>query len=116
MKKIIIAILLIASTVSAADMCQTPNGSPINGFCPNGLYSALLTVNSKNYDMSDFVRFSVYAPAAGKIRFMNTTSATSRGNFIAEPTIAGAWNDFTVSRKTPYVHFSSMTDGYLRRH
>lgn len=111
MKKLIIAILLIASNCIAADLCQTENGFPLEGFCPNGLYSALLTVNSVTYDMTGYNQFSVFAPAAGKIRFM----ATSTKAGIAEPTIAGVWNTFTVNRKTPFVNLSSMTSGFLRR-
>ena len=113
MKKLIICLLLVASTAYGADICQTPNGSPVEGFCPNGNYAALLTVNSITYDMTDFVQFSVFAPSAGQIRFMDSTDKTGH---IAEPTIAGVWNTFTVSRKTPFINISSMASGFLRRH
>ena len=112
MKKLIIALLLIAVTAQAGDYCATQNGTPLEGFCPNGLYSALLTVDTVTYDMTEFNQFSVFAPAAGKIRFMDSTDKTGH---IAEPTVAGVWNTFTVNRKTPFVNLSSMTGGFLRR-
>lgn len=115
MKKLIIALLLIASTAFGADICQTPNGTPVDGFCPNGLYSAILTVKRVNYDMSDFVKFSIYATAAGKIRFTNNTTASLRSSFVAEPIIANVWNDFTVNRRTSFINFTGMTGGILRR-
>lgn len=115
MKFILIGLcLLLASNVFAAngDPGTFNQGQIVQGFAPNGLSSTVLTVASVTYDMKAYAAFSVYAPADGFIRFMTSTSKVGS---IQEPVEVGHWNTFVVNKATPFVNFSGMTSGFLRR-
>jgi len=115
MKKLIIAaILLTASTAFSAGYLQreTGNTKEIQGFAPNGLYSAALTVNSTTYDLNSFLAISIYAPADCKIRLMATSS---KAGSVSEPILGGQWNTIIVNKATPFANVSGCTSGYSRR-
>jgi hypothetical protein len=115
MKKLIVAIFLLCSASAFANGVLQMNGNmnvPIQGFAPNGLSSALLTVNNVTYDMTNYLAFSVYSPADCKIRL---TATSSRNGSISEPVIGGQWNTIVVNSSTPFASFSGCTSGYLRR-
>ena len=115
MKKLLVAALLLTAVCAfAAGPLEkdTRYSTPIQGFAPNGLSSALLTVNSVTYDMSNYLGFSVTAPADCKIRLMATSSKTGS---ISEPVYGGQWNTLVTNRNTPFANFSGCTSGNLRR-
>lgn len=112
MKKLILLMLMIPCLSFGAGMIERDsNGHVIQGFAPNGLESAVLTVNSTTYDMSNTIAFSVYSPVDCRIRFMATSAKTGS---VSEPVISGAWDVFVVNRNTPFVNLSGCTAGYKR--
>ncbi len=118
MKKLIICLFLLLVTTSAgfaasgAKLLVDKDYKPINGFAPNGLLSAALTVNDTAYDMSGILAFSVYAPADCKVRLK---ASASKSGTVSETVIGGQWNTIVVSPATPFVSISGCTSGVLRR-
>ena len=115
MKKLIIAaILLTATSAFAAGFLQqdASQQTKIQGFAPNGLYSAVLTVNSTEFDFSSFLAYSVYAPADCKVRIKDSTTKT---NHIQEPILGGQWNTIVVNKATPFADISGCTSGVIRK-
>lgn len=114
MKKfIILCLILAATTVNAGGSLETASGTPVQGFAPNGLYSALLTVNSVTYNLlNTFTAFSVYCPADAKMRLMTSTDKTGS---ISETIPGGSYHTLVVNRNTPFVNISGCTSGILRR-
>ena len=113
MKKLIIAILLVASSVFAAGEPSTfGNGTIIQGCSFDGTESALLTVNSVTKDNSLYSCFAVYAPADCKIRLMATSSKTGS---VSETVVGGIWSTFVVNKQTPFANLSACTSGNFRR-
>jgi hypothetical protein len=113
MKKIIIAILLCASTAFAnGDPELFANGSIVQGCAFDGTQASLLTLAGTNIDNQLYACFATYAPADYKIRFSATSGAA--GN-VQIPVIGGNWSIFVVNKATPFARISSATGGYIIR-
>jgi len=115
MKTILTMLVLLAiaaQTFAAGILTKDANNVPIQGFAPNGLQSALLTVAGSTVDLSKSAAFAVYSPIDCKIRFMATSS---KAGSISEPVISGAWETYVVNKATPFVNISGCTGGNLRR-
>ena len=114
MKKLIIALLLVATSAFGAGFLQydASQQTKIQGFAPNGLAVAVLTVYGTVFDMSNYLAFSVYAPADYKINFMDTSSVTGH---LSEPGLGGQWSTFVVNKATPFIRITGATNGVLRR-
>jgi len=114
MKRLVIIALLVATSAFAKGPLEreTITNTPIQGFAPDGLSAALLTVVDVAYDMSLFAAFSVYSPADCKIRFK---ASASKAGSISETVVGGQWSTFVVNKKTPFVSISGCTSGNLRR-
>lgn len=114
MKKILIALMLIASPCfGAGQLEQNANGTyPIQGFAPDGRYAAVLTVNSTWYDMTNHAAYAVYAPADFVVRMAASQSKTGT---VSETMPGGQWHTIVTSAATPYFNVSSATNGRLRR-
>jgi len=111
MKKLLVIALLLAAVSSfAAGPLEkdTRYSTPIQGFAPNGLLSALLTVDSTTVNASNFLAISIYTPVAAKLRFMATTSKTGS---ISHTIAAGERLTFVVNRATPFINISGATGG-----
>jgi len=111
MKKLLVIVLLLAdvSAFAAGPLEKdTRYSTPIQGFAPNGLLSALLTVNSTTVNASDFLAISIYTPVAAKVRFMATTSKTGS---VSHTLSADQRTTFVVNRTTPFVNISGATGG-----
>lgn len=113
-KLIILAVLAMATTASADGFLQqdASKQTKIQGFAPNGTLSAVLTVNSVTYDMTQRLAYSIYSPADCIVRITATSSKTGS---VSGPVIGGQWNTIVVNTATPFASISGCTNGYLRR-
>jgi len=109
-KLIIIALLAVATSAFAAGPLEkdTRYNTPIQGFAPNGLLSALLTVNSTTINASSLLGLSIYSPIDCKIRLMATASKTGS---ISHTLLGGQRTTVIINRATPFVNLSTCTGG-----
>jgi len=117
MHYLLLVLCFIAATASA-DPLTIYNTVPVQGFAPNGLYTELLTVNSKTINLntacsgSKCLAISTYAPADYIIRLTATTSKTGS---VSDVGLGGMWNTIVYNKNTPFAHISSATSGRVRK-
>ena len=102
-------VCLLSGPVMAAGGLLEKDGDnrPVNGAAPNGLYSAILTVNSTTTDMSGDIWWGVYAPSTG-CKFRLTPTA-AKGSYPAFTVPDGQVFGFIVNKATPFLNLSGCT-------
>lgn len=111
MKRMIIAMLLIAGVASAATVERQGDGKlltrdvPIQGFSPNGLYSNATATNATFHDLRNFLAYSSYCAANC---YMRLTPTAAKGTYPQTIIIGGDWTTPMVKNAaTPFVNISS---------
>ena len=106
MRLLLLAALLLASvTANAAnqgDGSLLYQGTYVQGWSPNGLYSAVLTA-STTHDLTNFLAYGVYCAADCSVRLMPTSAKGSYPQFTVP---AGGWFVAVKNIATPFVNVS----------
>lgn len=116
--KLALAILLLTATLAGADpLSKDTNGTPTQGAAWNGLYTELLTVNSKTINLGTAcggrcTAISLYAPADFIIR---QTATASKTGSVSDVGLGGQWNTIIYNKNTPFLSVSSATNGRVRK-
>lgn len=115
MKTIATALLLIVlgTVVAFADIGTLPqdnNSHDVQAASPNGLYSAILTVVSYTYDMTQFLYWELYNPSGDtcKYRIMPTSA---KGAYPQLSIPSGTVKGYIKNKATPFVNISGCTLG-----
>lgn len=110
MKKFIVAVLLLIATVAAAenqgDGSLLYRGTYVQGWSPNGLYTAVLTTSNSAaaiHDLTDFLGYGVYCATECLLRLMPTAA---RGTYPQTTVPAGSWLINVKNKATPFVNIS----------
>ena len=114
----LLLVLCLIATAASADPLTVYNSVPVQGFAPNGLYTELLTVNSKTINLNTAcnggrcLAISTYAPADYIIRLTATASKTGS---VSDVGIGGVYSTIIYNKNTPFAHISSATNGRVRK-
>lgn len=112
MKKLILAIVLTATTSFAAPLQKDSNGYPVQGFTPDDSKSISLTIYKQTVDMTNDLWWSLYSPTACKYRMMDSATVTGHKQYTITAdsnTSRGKHSNF------PFINFSGCTSGELQR-
>jgi len=116
MKSLFLLLVLAAATSAGAAetgyLERDYSGTVLQGGAPNGLLSQTLTINSTTIDGTNSIWWSLYSPAACKVRLMPTSVTGSYPQFTAP---VGVSLSRFVNKVTPFINFSGCTSGELQR-
>jgi len=112
MKKIAILIFILLAAVAYAGTGTLDKVNSVQQIAPNGKKDRTLTVNSSTVDMRGDAQWAVFSSVSTcKFRTMSTTTKAGLKRSVPQST----WLHRGVNAITPYINFSSCTNGQLQR-